>query len=404
MRTLTRLQARQFLLRKHGLLGPCRFVGPEGILDYIRQCGCIQFDPVDVCGKNAELLLHARVKGFTKQQLHDLLYRTRQLFDYPDKNQAILPVEDWPGFTRYRQRALQAAENFDGLISLTEQALSYLSEHGPASSSELPIQGEIFWHSVIHWSGNWHKPSNAARSVLEQLYCEGQLVIHHKEGSRKYYDLAERHLPAELLSAPDPLSDDFDHLKWRILRRIGAVGLLWNRTSDAWLNIEVQQSNQLDAVRRTNAFAALTAEGILTPVQVEGLRDLLYCRTDDLPLLEEVLAHPDWKPRCALIPPLDCLLWDKKLLKAIFDYEYTWEIYTPEAKRKYGYYVLPIVYGSRFAGRADLSADRKTGTLHVRGIWYETGIRVTQTLQQALLKQLQSLARLNGCTDVVFDT
>ena len=93
---LTIEEARNFILLKQGLLGEYRFTGKQGALDYVRQAGCIQFDPVDACGKNAELTLQSRVKGFTKQTLYELLYEDRRLVDYPDKNISIIPAEDWP--------------------------------------------------------------------------------------------------------------------------------------------------------------------------------------------------------------------------------------------------------------------------------------------------------------------
>ncbi len=99
MRTISKLQARQFLLAKQGLIGKHRFIGKQGALEYVRQAGCIQFDPVDVCGKNAELTLQSRVKGFTKKQLYTLLYKDRALIDYSDKELSIWPVEDWPYFS-----------------------------------------------------------------------------------------------------------------------------------------------------------------------------------------------------------------------------------------------------------------------------------------------------------------
>src|SRR5688500_14388866 len=102
---LTNRQARQFLLLKHGLLGEYQFAGKQGVLDFVRQVGCIQYDPIDVCGKNAELVLQSRIKGFTKNMLAELLYQDRSLVDYPDKNLAIIPTEDWPYFERYRQAA-----------------------------------------------------------------------------------------------------------------------------------------------------------------------------------------------------------------------------------------------------------------------------------------------------------
>ena len=115
---LTARQARRFLLLHHGLLGPHRFAGKDGALAFVRQAGCIQFDPVNICGRNAELTLQSRVKGFTRNTLDALLYEDRALIDYPDKNLAILPVEDWPYMERYRARARACGAQFEGLAAL----------------------------------------------------------------------------------------------------------------------------------------------------------------------------------------------------------------------------------------------------------------------------------------------
>ena len=201
---ITKRQARQFVLAKQGLIGKYRFEGKSGAYDYVQQAGCIQYDPVDVCGKNAELTLQSRVKGFKKSMLQDLLYKNRLLIDYADKELSIWPTEDWPYFSSYRSRSHELGDTFDGLAELKEQAISFIKENGPVSSDTLPIEGEIFWHSSMHWSGNWHKKSQAARSVLEQLYTDGELIIHHKMGSRKYYDLAVRHISDEILNSKNP--------------------------------------------------------------------------------------------------------------------------------------------------------------------------------------------------------
>lgn len=392
---LSNAQARRFLLRHQGLLGEHRFQGKAGALAYVRQAGCIQFDPVDACGRNAELTLQSRVKGFTKKTLWELLYQDRLLMDYPDKNLSIWPREDWPYFARYRQAARDCGAGFAGLRELEEQARAYVDAHGPVSADDLPLEGEIHWHSAIHWSGNWHGASRAARSVLEQLYSNGEMVIHHKQGSRKSYDLARRHLPQELLEAPDPCPELEEHLRWRILRRVGAVGLLWNRPSDAWLGIR-----ELTAQRRNDAFASLLQAGQLAEVRVEGLRDALYCRTCDVPVLEETCKTERWKPRCEFLAPLDCMLWDRRLIRKLFDFDYAWEIYTPADKRKYGYYVLPVLYGDGFAGRVEAVADARAGTLNVRNLWLEPGTRRTKKLEMALAGCLKRFARFNHCKAV----
>ena len=393
---LTNLQARRFILKKQGLLGPYRFIGKEGALSYVCQAGCIQYDPVDICGKNAELTLQSRVKGFQKKTLQELLYKDRSLVDYSDKELAILPTADWPYFSGYRERSRQHGKNFAGIPELEAQAIAYIRENGPVSSDMLPIKGKIFWHSSMHWSGNWHTESNAARSVLEQLYTDGILVIHHKEGSRKYYDLASNHIAKEILGAPNPCPDEEAFLQWRVLRRIGAVGLLWNKRSDAFLGIGMA------AKRREDAFQKLLEEDQITEVLVDGLRFPLYILSSDRQLLKEVCEETaDIKARCEFLAPLDPMMWDRKLVEALFGFSYTWEIYTPAVKRKYGYYVLPILSGDRFIGRIELAADRKKDTLIFKNLWYEDGIRQTKKLENAINQSVRRMAKFNQCSEIL---
>ncbi|MBB3126146.1 hypothetical protein FHS19_000800 [Paenibacillus rhizosphaerae] len=388
---LTNRQARQFLLLKHGLLGEYRFTGKQGVLDFVRQVGCIQYDPIDVCGKNAELVLQSRIEGFTKNMLDELLYKDRFLIDYPDKNLAIMPLEDWPYFERYRQAARQHAKRYPEMEVLTEQVRVHLQHHGPLSSDDLKLDGNFSWQSAIHWSSG----NNASRSVLEQMYSTGELIIHHKKGTRKYYDIAGKYIPPNLLNASEPLEAELEHHKWRVLRRIGEVGLLWNRASDAWLNIW-----GLKAVQRNEVFRQLLDEARIVAITVEQLKDTLYCRAEDLPLIEAVLQNPEPKFRCELIAPLDNLIWDRKLINELFGFDYTWEIYTPAIKRKFGYYVLPLLYGESLIGRVEVIADRKAGTLVVKNIWYENGIQPTKRLRTALNHCFQHFALFNGCETI----
>ncbi|MCL2527117.1 MAG: winged helix DNA-binding domain-containing protein [Defluviitaleaceae bacterium] len=393
MHTLTIPQARQFLLQKQGLIGQYIFHGKEGAMAYIRQTGCIQFDPVDLCGQNAQITLQSRVKGFSKNMLEDLLYKDRQLVDYPDKCLSIIPTTDWPYFQRYRQAAIKGGQRFQGLAALEAQALQHIQENGPVNSDELPLEGGIRWHSSIHWSGSGNSETKAGRAVLEQLYSTGQLVIHHKKGTRKYYDLAERHIPKEILQAPDPLPDDLEHQKWRVLRRIGAIGLLWNRPSDAWLYIQ-----NLSAANRSDIFRALQESGKIIPVTVEGITHTFYCHSQDLPLIETVKQSPSLKPRCELIAVLDCFMWDRKIIKALFGgYHFSWEIYTPAIKRKHGPYVLPLIYGGNFIGRVEPVRGSKNKALNVKNIWLEDGIKVTKKMQTAIDACLKRFAKFNDC-------
>ena len=397
MTVLTRKQARTFILAKQGLLGSYRFSGKDGAYAYVRQAGCIQYDPVDVCGKNAELTLQSRVKGFRKSMLAELLYKDRLLVDYADKELSIWPAEDWPYFSFYRERSRELGAGFPGLAELEQEALAYIRANGPVSSDTLPIGGEIFWHSSMHWSGNWHKKSKAARSVLEQLYTDGTLVIHHKNGSRKFYDLAERHLKESLLTADCPCADGEELLCWRVLRRIGAVGLLWDKNSPALLGIEI------NADRRESVFSALEARGAIQPARVEGIKTRFYYLTEDEPLMQAVLTGTINKnARMEFLAPLDPLLWDKTLIAALWDFHYSWEIYTPAGKRQYGYYTLPILWGNDFIGRIEAASDQKSRTLRVKDIWLEPGVRQSKKLQLSLNRKLRRFASFNDCSTVEF--
>jgi hypothetical protein len=124
--------------------------------------------------------------------------------------------------------------------------------------------------------------------------------------------------------------------------------------------------------------------------------------SEDQPLLEAVVREEiDSRARLEFLAPLDPMLWDRKLIEAIWAYQYSWEIYTPAAKRRYGYYVLPIVYGHQLIGRIEAAADRKNRVLAVKNIWMEPGVRKTKKLSQALDRAISRLAGFNECDHVV---
>ncbi|MCR4787548.1 MAG: winged helix DNA-binding domain-containing protein, partial [Lachnospiraceae bacterium] len=318
--------------------------------------------------------------------------------DYADKELSIWPTEDWPYFSSYRNRSRELGATFKGLEELKEQALAYIDKNGPVCSDSLPIEGEIFWHSSMHWSGNWDKLSPAARSVLEQLYTDGELIIHHKQGSRKYYDLAAKYISQDVLDAGNPCENEESFISWRVLRRVGAVGLLWDKNSTALLGINI------NAKTRKAILEGLEEEGKICSVMVEGIKQPFCYLAQDEPLMLNVISGDvDLKPRMSFIAPLDPLMWDKSLVFALWDFLYAWEIYTPVAKRKYGYYTLPILYGERFVGRIEIIADRKEHILRVKNIWWEPGIRMTKKLVTALNKILNTFCRFNDCKEIERD-
>lgn len=383
---LSNKQARQFILLKQGLIGDYKYEYEQGVCDFIRQAGCIQYDPIDICGKNAELVLQSRVKGFEKSMLYRLLYEDRKLLDYFDKNLSIISIDDWKYFERireaYRQNTLSSRE----VEAVTGEIVSAIKEKGFISSKDIEFNKTVDWY----WSA-----TKLSRAALETMYFRGDLIIHHKNGTNKYYSLSEDYIPNEILTAEDPNGTELEYHKWMVLRRISALGLLWNKPSDAWLYIKDFKSEE-----RNKVFKELLSENKIIEIQVENLKDKFYCLSSDLELIETVLENPKLKERTELIAPLDNMLWDRKLIKAIFNFEYKWEIYTPEVQRKYGYYVLPILSGDRFIGRAEIVNDRKSKQLFVKSIWLEDGIRHTKKLESDLNKCLKRFAKFNECTSI----
>jgi len=380
---LTNKQARRFILLKHGLIDNYKFIGKQGVLDFVHQVGCIQFDPIDVCGKNAELVLQSRVKGFTKKLLYSLLYEDRKLLDYFDKNLSIIKTSDWPHFWRYREAHKFGGRSYSEVNAVCEEIKNIIRTKGAVSSADIGFNDKVKWY----WSD-----TKLSRAALETMYFRGDLIVHHKKGTIKYYDLAENCVDVELLNTQKPYPDELDHQKWRVLRRIGAVGLLWNKSSDAWLNIWGLKSPE-----RNEIFRQLLSEGKVFEIKVEDINVKLYCLSTDWDLLQTVLKDPELKARCELLAPLDNMLWDRRLIKSLFDFDYKWEIYTPEVQRKYGYYVLPLLCGDRFIGRVETICDRKAKTLVVKNIWYEKGVKQTKKLQTVIDSCMHKFANFNEC-------
>ena len=389
MVTITKEQARRLMLLKNGLLGVQKLRGKDGVLDYVQQAGCVQFDPVDVCGKSHELALLARVKGFTREMLYGLLYEERALIDYFDKNMCIMLAEDWPHLAYMRRYFAVNTRSKQEVDAVAEQLLAIVHERGSVSSQELDMKEKVNWP--------WGETS-LGRAALETLYFRGDLVVHHKTGTVKSYALASDCLPRELLEAPDPFANDRERQMWQVMRRIGAVGLLWNAASDAWLGVD-----GLNAQARNEVFAELERLGVIVPVGVEDIPRPLYMLAEDLPLLDKARKGEIADRTVRLLPPLDCMLWDRKLVAALFGFSYKWEIYTPEEQRRFGYYVLPVLHGERFAGRVEPVCDRKNNVLVVRRFWPEEDVKVNDRFLWALEDALQTLCRFHGLSRVVWE-
>lgn len=396
---LTKKQARVLLLKIQGLYGDYQLSGEEGVLSFIKQAGCIQFDPVDVCGKNPELVMQSRVKDFTKDMLYKLLYEDRVLIDYFDKNLSIFLTDDFRYFERTRKHMKERVWFQEKVESVIPVLYEKMKEMGSICSKDIKTEDKLNWY--------WGINTSLSRVALENLYFSGDLIIHHKKGTNKYYAPAKEYLGKEY-SRKDPHIEDYDHHKWRVLRRIAGVGLLWNRPSDAWLGIY-----NLKAGDRERIFEDLLEKGKIVKIRVEGMREPLYCLKENIKHLKEsavsleaVHKLPEKSsgtiiPRVEFLAPLDNMLWDRKMIAELFDFEYKWEIYTPLEKRKYGYYVLPILCEDEIIGRGEFSMDRKKGILEVKNIWFEKD-KEWEQYKEAIEEAVIRFGKFNGARDICY--
>lgn len=363
-------QARRFLVRRH-LLDPPRSLPaePASVLRVIERLGLLQFDPLEVPGaRSHDLTLHARIAGYQRPWCDRWLYgppggdpRDRRLIELYNKSLNILPLAELPHYAITWDH--QEEEYRDGILR-TESAVAgaiveRIRADGPLSTAAFREHNH-----AIDW---WWAPTPAARAVAEALFVTGRLGIARRDGSRRYYDLIERLVPAELLERRESPDDAARH---RLLSRYRAVGLLGSVPSG---DIAVGTGYAADRARHR---AALVDAGILAEVSVEGLRDPRYVLTGELPLLRQAeVSDQDAveAPSVTFLAPLDPIVWDRRLLQRLFGFEYRWEIYVPEARRRYGYYVLPVLFGDRIVGRIEPRLERATRTLRIAGVWFEDG-------------------------------
>jgi hypothetical protein len=381
--SLSRQEARRFFLSHHYLWPPRQLRGSTGVLEYLQRVGCIQFDPINVVGRNPDLVLQSRIANYKPQLLNGMLYEERSLLDGWDKLASIHPTKDWPYFQRFRsslRKRFLANERAAPVHNALEMVKTSIRERGPLSSLDIEHEERLVW--------DWGVPMRAVRAAMDMLYSMGDLGIHHRVNTRRIFDLTENLIPKKIRLAPDPNLSDEDYADWHVLRRIGGLGLADSSGTDKWLGITgVDYVRGMKAPQRNAAVRRLHEKGKIIRVRVEGLpKEILYIRKQDLPTLEAAASGRQPQKSAAILGALDNAMWDRKLLRSVFDFNYTWEVYVPEPKRKYGYYVLPVLYGDHFVARFDPAYDKPSHTFTLQNWWWEAGVNKTDAAMLAAIR------------------
>ena len=358
--------ARRFLALRH-LLAPPRSLPPEpeSVLRVVDRIGSLQFDPLEVAGRNHDLVLLARIAGYRRDWTDHWLYVDQRLYETCNKSLNIVPVAELPLYrwTWDRMRERHEGGAFDEHAPLVEELLGRIRDGGELLPRDVGARQAIDWY--------W-RPTNQVRAILEGLAEAGILGIARREGNLRVYDLAERLFPPEALAERHTEEEQRQH---RLLARYRGHGLL-----GASGNQELWVGGTGYSADRAAHRAALVDAGRLFRVHVEGLKGERFIVAEDLGLLDQAEAEiagastpGGTDAGVAFLAPLDPLCWDRDLLRRLYDFDYLWEVYVPAPKRRWGYYVLPLLYGDRLVGRIEPRIERRAGTLRVAGLWWEPG-------------------------------
>ena len=347
MRTLTLTEARRLAILGTMLAGKRH----ASLLEVIERLGKVQVDPTATTARAERLTLFSRFGAYDVDALRSMLEdEPRQLFEY---NAFLLPVADLPlhrpamlrsprpEYSRGRYQREWLADN----ASFRAYILDELRVRGPLRSRDLDDRAVVPWRT-----GGWNDGKNLGQ-MLEILWSGGEIAISRREGTQRFWDLAERVLPDV-----EPLPDEIVAIETmeRQLRARGFADPGFGTAIDYWLPA------------REIGLASLLADGIAIPVAIDGLPGYWLVHAELLAALDKA-----WKPRTTLIGPFDPLISDRDRAEALFDFRYRLEIYVPAAKRQYGFYVLPILHGDRLIGRIDPVLDRKRRILTVNAVYAE---------------------------------
>ena len=360
---------RRLVIGSQGYTGRFRRAGTGDVEATIRRLSAVQLDSISTVERAHRLTLTARIGAYPRDTVPALL-RTGRVFEYWAHEASLLPIELWPHFRAVMDGHGHWGAHDRALLThadLVEPVLERIRADGPLTSRDFEGQGG---------GGMWNwKPS---KMVLEALWDKGVLAIAERRNFQRAYDLAERVIPKEWLDAPTP--SEGETLRTFALLAVGARGAL---TEPA---IREHWRLKGGKARLHHHLLALVAEGRLREVEVDDGGPPFY-------VLPDVELDGDPAPP-VLVCPFDNLVWDRPLLERIFGFRHLIEVYKREHERVFGYYVLPLLFGERFVGRADLKADRADGVLRIRKFTPEPKVRgnVDARLEQAAAR----LARVLG--------
>lgn len=387
------------MLGKQGLWPGRRWKGKKGTAQAIRECEAVQLDPLNIFARSQDIVLHSRVLDYKPEYLYQVAYQDRQFFDYGGWL-AMYPMRELPYFRVHMERRSHSKRVEDFVLSnpdLFEQVRAELRTRGPLGNRNLD-------GNRVGWNYRGRKDTSLA---LFDMWLSGELMIHHREGFERVYDFRENIAPKEFdYVATEKRTEEFFARK-----AVSFHGLL----REAGMRISLEYDMQRKYVREeaSRLLEAWIESGMFERVQIPGRRETFLVLGEDVSVLEPLengKVPKGWKPKettleeVTFLSPLD-IVSARGRAKKLFDFEYKWEVYTPVHLRRWGYYVLPILYGDDLVARLDPKLDRRTMTLEIKGFWHEEDAPVKDIdFATALGKGLVRFANFLGAKKVTTKT
>ncbi|MFK7986951.1 MAG: crosslink repair DNA glycosylase YcaQ family protein [Sandaracinaceae bacterium] len=357
-------EARRYLLHHHGLATP----PPSGrahVRPVFEALGAVQLDPLAPMGDNASLVFHARVRGLKNGDVYGALL-PGAAFEHFGKERCLLPARAFPHYRDQAKKtpAWRLTKQLERVpVEALEAVYAEVAERGPVTAADLRDRGRV---RPIDWSG-WKSTSRMSTMALEVLTLRCRLVVSGRTPGGKIYDLPSRALPDHHALPSEPFA------RWALLERVRQAGLLSRAGSPMWSMIREARTSSLPD--------DLVSQGVLEAVRIRGSRRPYLAMAG----FRERIGRGHRGDRVRVLAPLDPLIWDRKLVRHVFGFEYVWEVYKPARQRRWGWYVCPLLFRGQLVGR--LEARTRDGALWVDGLWMEPGLAVPERALAAVLRR-----------------
>jgi uncharacterized protein YcaQ len=396
MISISKQTARRFVLGRQGLWPGRRWRGKEGVAQAIRACEAVQLDPLNVIARSQDIVLHSRVLDYKPEYLQEAAYKNREFFDYGGWL-AMYPMQELP-YWRFHMEKRVRDEYVKYFVPEHREVLEFvraeLRRRGPLGNRDFDGR------RLEMQSYRGRKETSVA---LFDMWLSGELMIHHRAGFQRVYDFRENIAPREF----DYVATEQEAEQFFARKSVAFFGLKSEGTMRGELHGYLRES--YSPAEMKEMLGRWKESGVFDQVQVEGGRETYLVLAEDVPVLESLAGGkvPEgWRAieattleEVTFLSPLD-IVSARGRAKKLFGFEYKWEVYTPADQRRWGYYVLPILYGDELVARLDLKFDRKTGSLHVLGFWLEENAPKDEAFAAALAHGLKHFAGMLGAQKV----